>query len=311
MRVIQIDEAALREGLPLRKSQWQRVPATGRWNAFRITANGVRDETQIHTHMCCSEFNDIIASIADMDADVITDRDLALGHGTARCLRRFQLPNQIRPGRVHIHSPNIPARRIVLHTLRRRRPGTFSPGHLASSLGGLPALRQWLVAKWFRRSGNMVAAARPHAPYRLNWEAARLLCGAHRPPLPSCRGRCSPRCSPRVRPRTRCAPEPHRRSSQLPAFGGEVHRPAEEPGRHMMLSRRRPFPRSHCCGWSAMLAACPSTCWWRARCVRRSGLRMLQVLRATWSSSRAAGLEVTSQVSWRLDASAVYRRGSI
>ena len=71
VRVIQIDEAALREGLPLRKSQWNTYLD---WavESFRITANGVQDETQIHTHMCYSEFNDIIAAIADMDADVIT-----------------------------------------------------------------------------------------------------------------------------------------------------------------------------------------------------------------------------------------------
>ena len=71
VRVIQIDEAALREGLPLRKAQWNEYL---QWavESFRITANGVKDETQIHTHMCYSEFNDIIASIADMDADVIT-----------------------------------------------------------------------------------------------------------------------------------------------------------------------------------------------------------------------------------------------
>ncbi|MGE5522545.1 MAG: 5-methyltetrahydropteroyltriglutamate--homocysteine S-methyltransferase, partial [Rhodospirillaceae bacterium] len=71
VRIIQIDEAALREGLPLRKSQWQEYLD---WavECFRITANGVADETQIHTHMCYSEFNDIIASIAGMDADVIT-----------------------------------------------------------------------------------------------------------------------------------------------------------------------------------------------------------------------------------------------
>src|SRR5690606_22743712 len=71
VRVIQIDEAALREGLPLRKSEWK---AYLDWavESFRIAANGVADTTQIHTHMCYSEFNDIIASIADMDADVIT-----------------------------------------------------------------------------------------------------------------------------------------------------------------------------------------------------------------------------------------------
>ena len=71
VRIIQIDEAALREGLPLRKAQWQTYLD---WAvaSFRITANGVDDETQIHTHMCYSEFNDIIQAIAAMDADVIT-----------------------------------------------------------------------------------------------------------------------------------------------------------------------------------------------------------------------------------------------
>lgn len=69
--MIQIDEAALREGLPLRKSQWHEYLD---WavESFRITASGAQDETQIHTHMCYSEFNDIITSIAGMDADVIT-----------------------------------------------------------------------------------------------------------------------------------------------------------------------------------------------------------------------------------------------
>ena len=71
MRIIQIDEAALREGLPLRRSKWNEYL---KWavESFRIAANGVADETQVHTHMCYSEFNDILASIADMDADVIT-----------------------------------------------------------------------------------------------------------------------------------------------------------------------------------------------------------------------------------------------
>ena len=69
--IIQIDEAALREGLPLRRAQWQEYLD---WavECFRITANGVADDTQIHTHMCYSEFNDIMPAIAAMDADVIT-----------------------------------------------------------------------------------------------------------------------------------------------------------------------------------------------------------------------------------------------
>ena len=71
IKVIQIDEAALREGLPIRKSKWAEYL---KWavDAFKISASGVADRTQIHTHMCYSEFNDIIAAIADMDADVIS-----------------------------------------------------------------------------------------------------------------------------------------------------------------------------------------------------------------------------------------------
>jgi len=105
--VIQIDEAALREGLPLRKSQWREYLD---WavESFRITANGVEDETQIHTHMCYSEFNDIIASIADMDADVITIETSRSDMELLDAFDDFKYPNQIGPGVYDIHSPNIP-----------------------------------------------------------------------------------------------------------------------------------------------------------------------------------------------------------
>ena len=88
--MIQIDEAALREGLPLRKSQWKQYLD---WavESFRITANGVADETQIHTHMCYSEFNDIIASIAEMDADVITIETSRSDMELLDVFRRFQV----------------------------------------------------------------------------------------------------------------------------------------------------------------------------------------------------------------------------
>ncbi|MBN9430558.1 MAG: 5-methyltetrahydropteroyltriglutamate--homocysteine S-methyltransferase, partial [Burkholderiales bacterium] len=107
VRIIQIDEAALREGLPLRKSQWKEYLD---WavESFRITANGVRDETQIHTHMCYSEFNDIIASIADMDADVITIETSRSDMELLDAFENFQYPNEIGPGVYDIHSPNIP-----------------------------------------------------------------------------------------------------------------------------------------------------------------------------------------------------------
>ncbi len=107
IRIIQIDEAALREGLPLRKSEWNDYL---NWavECFRITANGVADETQIHTHMCYSEFNDIIASIADMDADAITIETSRSDMELLDVFDTFKYPNGIGPGVYDIHSPNIP-----------------------------------------------------------------------------------------------------------------------------------------------------------------------------------------------------------
>lgn len=105
--IIQIDEPAFREGLPLKRRDWDAYLA---WavEAFRLSASGVRDDTQIHTHMCYSEFNDILAQIAALDADVITietsrsDMELLEGFG------RFAYPNEIGPGVYDIHSPRIP-----------------------------------------------------------------------------------------------------------------------------------------------------------------------------------------------------------
>ena len=118
VRVIQIDEAALREGLPLRKSQWQEYLD---WavESFRITANGVDDETQIHTHMCYSEFNDIIASIADMDADVITIETSRSDMELLDAFDNFNYPNQIGPGVYDIHSPNIPTQEHIVQLMRK------------------------------------------------------------------------------------------------------------------------------------------------------------------------------------------------
>jgi 5-methyltetrahydropteroyltriglutamate--homocysteine methyltransferase len=104
IRVIQIDEPAVREGLPLRRADWK---AYLDWavRAFRLSASPVRDDTQIHTHMCYSEFNDILPSIAEMDADVITIEtsrsrmELLDGFGA------FKYPNEIGPGVYDIHAP--------------------------------------------------------------------------------------------------------------------------------------------------------------------------------------------------------------
>ncbi len=106
-RVIQIDEPAIREGLPLRKGDW---PAYLDWavKSFRIAASGVEDETQIHTHMCYSEFNDIIEYIAAMDADVITIETSRSDMDLLDVFEQFEYPNQIGPGVYDIHSPNVP-----------------------------------------------------------------------------------------------------------------------------------------------------------------------------------------------------------
>ena len=118
VRVIQIDEAALREGLPLRRAQWQHYLD---WavTAFRITANGVEDETQIHTHMCYSEFNDIIASIADMDADVITIETSRSDMELLDAFDHFNYPNEIGPGVYDIHSPNIPDQQHMVQLMKK------------------------------------------------------------------------------------------------------------------------------------------------------------------------------------------------
>ncbi|RKR26019.1 methionine synthase (B12-independent) [Acidovorax sp. 93] len=105
--IIQIDEPAIREGLPLRRAGWKSYLERAT-RAFRISASGVRNDTQIHTHMCYSEFNDILPAIAAMDADVITietsrsDMELLQGFGD------FKYPNEIGPGVYDIHSPRVP-----------------------------------------------------------------------------------------------------------------------------------------------------------------------------------------------------------
>jgi 5-methyltetrahydropteroyltriglutamate--homocysteine methyltransferase len=106
--IIQIDEAALREGLPLRHSERQ---AYLDWavECFRITSSGVDDVTQIHTHMCYSEFNDIIASIAAMDADVISIETARSQMELLEVFAGYRYPAEIGPGVYDIHSPRVPA----------------------------------------------------------------------------------------------------------------------------------------------------------------------------------------------------------
>jgi len=106
--MIQIDEAALREGLPLRRSEWK---AYLDWavECFRLCASGVADATQIHTHMCYSEFNDIIDAIAAMDADVISIETSRSKMELLDAFRNYKYPNEIGPGVYDIHSPRVPA----------------------------------------------------------------------------------------------------------------------------------------------------------------------------------------------------------
>lgn len=118
IRIIQIDEPAIREGLPLRKSDWQNYL---KWavEAFRISASGVEDATQIHTHMCYSEFNDIIQNIADMDADVITIECSRSQMELLNAFADFKYPNEIGPGVYDIHSPRVPSKEEMLQLLKK------------------------------------------------------------------------------------------------------------------------------------------------------------------------------------------------
>jgi len=118
IKVIQIDEPAIREGLPLRKKDWQEYLD---WavKAFRISASGVQDETQIHTHMCYSEFNDIIGAIAELDADVITIETSRSDGELLQAFEAFEYPNDIGPGVYDIHSPNVPDVESIVQLMRR------------------------------------------------------------------------------------------------------------------------------------------------------------------------------------------------
>jgi 5-methyltetrahydropteroyltriglutamate--homocysteine methyltransferase len=108
LAVIQIDEPALREGLPLRRADW---PEYLEWavNAFRLSAAGVRDETQIHTHMCYCEFNDIIEAVAALDADVISIEASRSQMELLEAFVEFRYPADIGPGVWDIHSPRVPS----------------------------------------------------------------------------------------------------------------------------------------------------------------------------------------------------------
>ena len=156
IKIVQIDEAAFREGLPLRRAQWQEYQD---WavEAFRLCASGVGDETQIHTHMCYSEFNDVIKSIAAMDADVITIETSRSDMELLDAFEAFDYPNDIGPGVYDIHSPRVPETAEMIKLLSK-------------AAQRIPAERLWVnpdcglkTRAWAETEAaliNMVAAAR-------------------------------------------------------------------------------------------------------------------------------------------------------
>ncbi|WP_245454229.1 5-methyltetrahydropteroyltriglutamate--homocysteine S-methyltransferase [Aquabacter cavernae] len=154
--IIQIDEAALREGLPLRKSDWKTYLD---WavECFRICASGVADETQIHTHMCYSEFNDIIDAIAAMDADVISIETSRSKMELLDAFRTYKYPNEIGPGVYDIHSPRVPeiGEMTELMALARQR---LADGQLWVNPDCGLKTRKWEKVR--PALANMVAAAR-------------------------------------------------------------------------------------------------------------------------------------------------------
>ncbi len=153
---IQIDEPALREGLPLRRTDW---PGYLRWavDAFRLAAAGVKDDTQIHTHMCYSEFNDIIEAIAAMDADVISIETSRSKMELLKAFEDFRYPNEIGPGVYDIHSPRIPESGEMVDLLTRAVK-VLPPEHIWVNPDCGLKTRQWPEVKQALK--NMVLAAK-------------------------------------------------------------------------------------------------------------------------------------------------------
>ena len=118
IKVIQIDEAALREKLPLRKTDWYKEYLDFAIPAFRLTHSGVKPETQIHTHMCYSEFTDIIPAIDDMDADVITFEASRSDLLILDSLRENNFETEVGPGVYDIHSPRVPSVEEITNVLK-------------------------------------------------------------------------------------------------------------------------------------------------------------------------------------------------
>ncbi|HEY9681284.1 MAG TPA: 5-methyltetrahydropteroyltriglutamate--homocysteine S-methyltransferase [Oculatellaceae cyanobacterium] len=118
IKIIQIDEPAIREGLPMKKEEWSDYL---RWSVkcFRLASSGVADDTQIHTHMCYSEFGDMVQAIADMDADVISIEAARSSMDLLSTLKEIQYPNAIGPGVYDIHSPRVPSEAEIEQLLQK------------------------------------------------------------------------------------------------------------------------------------------------------------------------------------------------
>lgn len=155
-QVIQIDEAALREGLPLRRQDWN---AYLDWavECFRLTASGVADHTQIHTHMCYSEFNDIIAAVGAMDADVISIETARSKMELLDAFADYAYPAEIGPGVYDIHSPRVPTAAEMAELLQAARQRLSVRQLWVNPDCGLKT-RNWPETK--AALANMVAAAR-------------------------------------------------------------------------------------------------------------------------------------------------------
>jgi len=118
INIIQIDEPAFREALPLKQKDWQQYLNWAVY-AFKVTSSGVEDSTQIHTHMCYSSFNDIIEAIAKLDADVITIETSRGNLELLKAFKGFNYPNQIGPGVYDIHSPRIPKQEEIIDQIEQ------------------------------------------------------------------------------------------------------------------------------------------------------------------------------------------------
>ena len=153
--VIQIDEPAFREGLPLRHAAWA---AYLDWavRCFRLSSSGAGDATQIHTHMCYSEFNDIIQAIAKLDADAITIETARSDMELLEAFSDFEYPNEIGPGVYDIHSPNVPDVGQMVRLMRRAAEGVPAERLWVNPDCGLKT-RGWAEVEPSLR--NMVAAA--------------------------------------------------------------------------------------------------------------------------------------------------------